>query len=90
MAGTPFTVSSRISFISRSSVPSGLAFRLLRSCLSVVLAILQPSPRRPTTLDCGTRTSEKKTWVKEFSPRSPDIVRSGCTSMPGVSIRSRM
>ena len=41
---------------------------MLRSCLSVVFAIFQPSPRAPTTFACGTRTSVKKTWLKEFSP----------------------
>ena len=90
MAGAPLTVSLFIRRARRIKVPSALAFSELRSCLSVVFAILQPSPRLPTTFALGTRTSVKKTWLKEFSPISPAIVRIFCTSMPGVSMGSRM
>ena len=56
---------------------------MLRSCLSVVLAIFQPSPRWPTRLLWGTRTSVKKT---SLNSDWPVIVLRGRISMPGVSI----
>ena len=45
------------------------------------LATVQPSPTRPTTLALGTRTSVKKT---SFWMCSPDSMRMGFTSTPGV------
>ena len=57
-----------------------------RSCFSVELATLQPSPRLPTICVVGTRTSVKNT---SLNSARPVMVLSGRTSMPGVFIDSR-
>ena len=54
-----------------------------RSKLSVTIATRQPSFSSPTRLATGTRTSSKKT---SQNSAVPSIVRSGRTSIPGVSI----
>ena len=57
-----------------------------RSCFSVALATIQPSPRLPTICVFGTRTSVKNT---SLNSARPVMVFSGRTSMPGVFIDSR-
>ena len=57
--------------------------RKIRQSRNVVFAIFQPSPRRPTRFASGTFTSVKNT---SLNSACPVIVRSGRTSMPGVSI----
>jgi hypothetical protein len=54
--------------------------------VSVVIAIFQPSPSRPSSAELGIGARSKITWLK---PPSPVILTSGCTVTPGASIGNR-
>jgi hypothetical protein len=90
ITGSPSTPRSRASalrFSSTTRVPAAAtAPRPARSCMSVVMATIQPLPTPPTTFSSGIRASSMKS---SLNSASPVIWRSGrtCTSSCSMSIR---